>query len=170
MTTYCETGCYLFSHIYTCQEHCQLGNLICKVEMKLVFAKCVLSSKHVLHPNTLIVFHRTPILEHQLSLQQETVKHSDASALRSLLQYPIWRNKYSHSESRAQAAVEATRQIHQLVHVVSVWVTVECRSQFVKSVRSKYEDYLSLKVLSNPLTAAPFLQWNWKAISLEFLN
>lgn len=39
----------------------------------------VLGSKHVLAPNSLVDFHHTPIAEHlQLSLQQETVKQSEA--------------------------------------------------------------------------------------------
>lgn len=42
-------------------------------------AQLVLGSKHVLAPNNLVDFHHTPILEHlQLSLQQETVKQSEA--------------------------------------------------------------------------------------------
>lgn len=42
-------------------------------------ARLVLVSKHVLAPNNLVDFHHTPILEHlQLSLQQETVKQSEA--------------------------------------------------------------------------------------------
>lgn len=50
---------------------------------------------NVLAPNNLVDFHHTPILEHlQLSLQQETVRQSDALkvdvlVLGSLLRYPI---------------------------------------------------------------------------------
>lgn len=42
-------------------------------------ARLVFGSKHVLAPNNLVDFLHTPILEHlQLSLQQETVKQSEA--------------------------------------------------------------------------------------------
>lgn len=64
-------------------------------------------SMNVLAPNNLVDFHHTPILEHlQLSLQQETVRQSDALkvdvlVLGSLLRYPIWHSK-THTAAQKQ--------------------------------------------------------------------
>lgn len=71
----------------------------------------VLGSKHVLAPNNLVDFHHAPILEHlQLSLQQETVKQSEASilVLRSLfvIPYETQETERGCPETRGQAPEE----------------------------------------------------------------
>lgn len=83
------------------------------------------------------------------------------------------RNKRS-SSSGGPTSCLMSRCIRFSTQLVSLRLTVKdplSRSQFVESIQPNQGDYASFsRVQSNPLRDAFYLQWNRKAISLEFPN